>query len=693
MNTWKNLKVSSKLFLSFGICLFLSLIAGVAAIVKMAEMNSVTINMANGPLRGIQVINDVRNQMKQYRLAQMRFAINTDPAAKTTALNIANDASAKVQSGLDDYAKICVAPEDKDNLKQLANYWSSYRELDQNLLDAGRTNDMRRTSKILNGASYQTFSDVIGEVNKIVDWNKDRGDALKIASQNAYSNARLVVVLLLVVAFALGIVLSIAVTKLITSTIIQIDERLASLNNVCISNLAGAIEELSRGNLESKIVATTKPLEIDSKDEFADLAGSINGIIEKIESTIASFEKAQKALKEMIEKAHNTVISGVQSLDRNALEPLCEGIMAISKGDLTKRIDTQVQKMPVEGDAEFVKLALAVNEVADRVELALEAYNETQSSLARLIDQTQVASNTIAGSASELASNSQDLSDRTTEQASSLEETASNMEEMTATVRKNAENAKHANEVAIRAREVANAGGDVVQNAVKAMEEINSSSKSIADIVSVIDELAFQTNLLALNAAVEAARVGEQGRGFAVVATEVRNLAERSSGAAKEIKALVQNSSEKVRDGSILVNKSGDHLHEIVESVGMVAEIVAEISAASQEQASGIQQVNQAVEQMDQITQQNAALVEEAAASSQAMSGQSLELQRLIDQFKTSASSDERNRISKVATQKRNAPKGDRQIAVGESRSSSRLRSSRTNLEMETFDAPSVVEF
>ncbi|MDQ3775167.1 MAG: methyl-accepting chemotaxis protein [Pseudomonadota bacterium] len=227
-----------------------------------------------------------------------------------------------------------------------------------------------------------------------------------------------------------------------------------------------------------------------------------------------------------------------------------------------------------------------------------------------------------------------DLSSRTEEQASSLEETASSMEEFTGTLRQNANNAREANQLSSNARQQAERGGAVVRAAIAAMAEINASAKRIADIIGVIDEIAFQTNLLALNAAVEAARAGEQGRGFAVVASEVRNLAQRSAGAAKEIKDLIQDSVRKVEDGSKLVDQSGAALGEIVSSVKRVSDMIAEIAAASQEQSSGIEQVNRAITQMDQATQQNAALVEEAAAASESLEEQANHLTEIMEFFK-----------------------------------------------------------
>jgi methyl-accepting chemotaxis protein len=254
--------------------------------------------------------------------------------------------------------------------------------------------------------------------------------------------------------------------------------------------------------------------------------------------------------------------------------------------------------------------------------------------LKAIVGQIREASESINSAAGEIAAGNADLSRRTESQAASLEETASSMEQLTGTVKNNAENARNADQLARSATDVATKGGEVVGQVVHTMGAIAESSKKIADIISVIDGIAFQTNILALNAAVEAARAGEQGRGFAVVAGEVRNLAQRSSQAAKEIKALIQDSVNKVEDGHRLVESAGKTMEEVVTGIRRVSDIMAEISAASAEQSAGIEQVNLAITQMDEVTQQNAALVEEAAAAAHSLEDQSGNLTQGVGVFK-----------------------------------------------------------
>ena len=270
------------------------------------------------------------------------------------------------------------------------------------------------------------------------------------------------------------------------------------------------------------------------------------------------------------------------------------------------------------------------NDETGRLLSALSNMNER---LVSIVTEVRSGTDTISTASSQIAAGNQDLSARTEEQASSLEQTAASMEELTSTVKQNADNARQANQLALAASSVAVQGGEVVGKVVATMSSIEASSRKIVDIISVIDGIAFQTNILALNAAVEAARAGEQGRGFAVVAAEVRNLAQRSASAAKEIKGLIDTSVNEVRAGTELVGEAGRTMEGVVGSVRRVTDIIGEITAASQEQSIGIEQVNQAVGQMDQVTQQNAALVEEAAAAAASLQDQARHLVEVVGVF------------------------------------------------------------
>ncbi|SEQ11372.1 methyl-accepting chemotaxis protein [Ectothiorhodospira magna] len=395
--------------------------------------------------------------------------------------------------------------------------------------------------------------------------------------------------------------------------------QLVETTDVGLNDVTRVAKALAQGDLSQSITRDYPGVFGQTKDgvnttvtALTKVVGEIRRIVDganqgdfSVRLDAASKQGFAKDIAQLLNQLSDTTEQGLNDVMRVA--------QAMAKGDLTKTIDRDYPGLFGETKA---------------------GMNTTVTNLRGIVGQIRDAVGTINSASREIAKGNQDLSQRTEEQASSLEETASSMEELTSTVKQNADNARQANQLAVTASDVATQGGVVVNASVLTMAEISESSKKISDIIGVIDGIAFQTNILALNAAVEAARAGEQGRGFAVVATEVRNLAQRSANAAKEIKALITDSVQKVDSGTAQVNEAGERMTEIVNSIKRVTDIMAEISAASEEQSAGIEQINQAVTQMDDVTQQNAALVEEAAAAAESLEEQAQSLARVVQVFK-----------------------------------------------------------
>ena len=383
--------------------------------------------------------------------------------------------------------------------------------------------------------------------------------------------------------------------------------------------------ELSRKNENEKAFAL---LEGESKKKFETSMGELDQLVqlntagadEARATSEKTYSTAQATLLVVALLAIALAVSASIWLVRSITGPLAQAVQFaehVATGDLSTEIQVTT---------------------TDETGQLLSALQRMQKSLVTTVSMVRQNSESVSTASSEIAQGNNDLSARTEQQASALEETAASMEELNSTVRQNADNARQANQLALSASTVAIQGGEVVGQVVQTMKGINESSTRIADIISVIDGIAFQTNILALNAAVEAARAGEQGRGFAVVATEVRSLAQRSAEAAKEIKTLIDDSVSRVSQGTVLVDKAGTTMTEVVSSIKRVTDLMGEISAASEEQSQGVAQVGEAVTQMDQVTQQNAALVEEMAAAASSLNNQAAELVSAVAFFKVAGS-------------------------------------------------------
>ncbi|MEV4781124.1 methyl-accepting chemotaxis protein [Burkholderia sp. LMU1-1-1.1] len=436
------------------------------------------------------------------------------------------------------------------------------------------------------------------------------------------------------------------------------------------------IKALGLSDDEKKVLADISKLDADTDSAFKEAIGQvlafnsegaakvISGRIDPLnQQTLTQINK----LVEMQQADAKHVMDGSVTADRSLMFVLFGlGAVAVALGVVCAVVITRSIVVPLSG-AVAVAQRVASGELTSDVRVEgkdetselLQALRDMNESLAKTVGDVRSGTELITTASHEIAAGNADLSSRTESQASSLEETASSMEELTSTVKQNADNARQANQLAVTASSVAEKGGSVVSQVVETMGSIKASSSKIVDIIGVIDGIAFQTNILALNAAVEAARAGEQGRGFAVVASEVRNLAQRSAGAAKEIKELIGDSVDKVDAGSRLVDEAGQTMDLIVTSIRQVADIMGEITAATQEQSNGIEEVNQAITQMDEMTQQNAALVEQSAAAAESMQEQAELLAQAVSVFKLAEHAGTRRPAAAVAAppSKRAAPK------------------------------------
>ena len=518
MKWFFDLKIATKLILSFGAVLLLTAALGVSAIFSMARINTASTDLSTNWMPSVLAAMSMRSDvsdLRRWELAHMLAAADSDMALNETRMT---ETQAKLKTDGDKYRTLISEPGEKELFERFLVLNDEFMRLHATMLSLSREMKKEEARALAVGPSAKVMADMMVALDKLVAINTDGGVRSSASADATYAGSRASLIGLLVGIVAVGMLLALWVARSVSRPLIE---------------AVGVARQVAAGDLTAQVV-------VKSQDETGQL---------------------MQALKDM------------------------------------------------------------------------------NASLQSLVGQVRSGTDTIATASSQIAAGNQDLSSRTEEQASSLEETASSMEELTSTVKQNADNARQANTMALTSSSLAVEGGKVVSEVVGTMASINASSRKIVDIIAVIDGIAFQTNILALNAAVEAARAGEQGRGFAVVATEVRNLAQRSAAAAKDIKILIGDSVEKVEAGSKLVDQAGRTMDEIVASITRVTDIMSEITAASNEQSAGIEQVNQAIAQMDQVTQQNAALVEEAAAAAESMQEQAASLSEVVSVFKLDAAS------------------------------------------------------
>ena len=534
------------------------------------------------------------------------------------------------------------------------------------------TSEQTRRLREATAASRVAAGKLNASIREISDRLNERVEEQSKAATGEYESTSRLMVTVSAIGIAVGLALGFLIGQVGIAkpmrALVGLLQRMAKGEDI---EIAGAerkdeVGETARAVNEIKVMLAEKARQeaeakiAQDKLTAAERDAAMQRVAQEFESTVGGIVQAAVAgdFTQRVDIQGKTglvlnVGTAINSLCENvakALDDLIKMLDALAEGDLTRRITADYQ-------GNFAILKDNANKTAERIGASINGIKRS--------------ANEVTNASAEISTSTTDLSQRTEEQAASLEETSASMEEIAATVKKNAENAQQANGSAANARDVANRSGQVVAKAVDAMGQIETSSRKISDIIGVIDEIARQTNLLALNAAVEAARAGEAGRGFAVVASEVRNLAQRSSQAAKDITGLITNSNSQVQNGVELVNKTGTALAEIIESINQVASIVADIANASGEQASGIEQVNKALTQMDEVTQQNSALVEENAATAKTLDEQARAMGQQVAFFRVEEEAQETyasaGTSARVATRPQSVPSRQRIAAHGRS--------------------------
>ncbi len=694
MKWFHDLPIARKLAVGFTLTTLMTLVLGLFALVRLSEANAQLGSMATNDIPSVQHLGEARSLLGEFRTYEMAMLTMLDQPDKVADYNKRMDDTARtVREQLDAYAVIPAGDKERALFAPVKANVDAYFAANAKLRAAVDAGDGALAQQISDEQSRTARRKAFEELKALSAFlgtqMQGKIDAANATHRNSMIAIISTIVLLSLVAAALAVVISRAVT-------VPLGKALTAIQAVARGDLSVTTQATSKDEAGRMLTATSDMTAMlrrfseqtqlmaemhagpdishripeDFPGVYGQLAGGINTVIfEHLDSIRAAFDVLnQYAAGNLTQDAQR--LPGTRAFLHEAMDAAKASLLAINTqiqqlanaaaaGDFSQRGDAgrfdhdfkvmieQLNSMMQVADGNLGQLsqllqAIAEGDLTARMDGQFHGVfarmrddaNTTVAQLTQIVGQIQASAGSITLAAGEIASGNSDLSRRTEQQAANLEETAASMEELTSTVKQNAEHARQANQLAIGAHGVASQGGEVVGQVVVTMSAIEASSKKIAEIISVIDGIAFQTNILALNAAVEAARAGEQGRGFAVVASEVRTLAQRSAAAAKEIKGLIDDSVRKVAEGSSLVHQAGSTMGEIVASVQRVTDIMAEISAASQEQSAGIEQVNQTVVQMDETTQQNAALVEEATAAARAMEDQAAQLGEAVARFR-----------------------------------------------------------
>ncbi|WP_445394511.1 methyl-accepting chemotaxis protein [Stenotrophomonas maltophilia] len=713
MKWFHDLPIARKLAVGFTLTTLMTLLLGAFALLRLSQANDQLGAMASNDIPSVQHLGEARSQLGEFRTYELAQLTMLDQPDKVADYNKRMDTTAKaVRDELAAYAALPAQDKERELYRAASAQVDRYFAANKAMRDAVAAGDGIMAQQISDEQSRPARRELFDALKALGAHIAGLMDA-RIADANATHRASMIaiigcIVLLSLLAAALATVISRAVTGPLGKAVqaiqavargdLSVSTRATSNDEAgkMLSATAEMTAMLRRFSEQTQLMAQmhagpdiSHRIPEDFPGVYGQLASGINTVIfEHLDAIRDAIDVLnQYAVGNLAPDARR--LPGSRAILHESMDAAKSSLLAINTqiqqlaaaaaaGDFSQRGDAQrfqhdfkvmidhLNTMMEIADSNLGQLSqllqsIAAGDLTARMDGQFNGVfarmrddaNATVTQLTRIVGQIQASASSITLAAGEIASGNNDLSRRTEQQAANLEETAASMEELTSTVRQNAEHARQANQLAIGAHGVASQGGEVVGQVVTTMSAIEASSKKIAEIISVIDGIAFQTNILALNAAVEAARAGEQGRGFAVVASEVRTLAQRSAAAAKEIKGLIDDSVGKVADGSALVHKAGATMGEIVASVQRVTDIMAEISAASQEQSAGIEQVNQTVVQMDETTQQNAALVEEATAAARAMEEQAVQLGEAVARFRLESQNEAPLPAVVVAAQRR----------------------------------------